>query len=64
MTKVDRKMASSETINVNVGHGLPSKTSIQRAKAAAWRYTNGMEPANAVMRSARRSWTLSALWLR
>ena len=32
MTNVDRKIASSDTISVNVGHGLFSMTSIQMAE--------------------------------
>ena len=35
MTNVDRKIASSETMSVSVGHGLLSSTSIQHAKNAA-----------------------------
>ena len=56
MTNVDRKIASSETIRVSLGHGSDSTSSIQHANAAAWRYTNGIEPANPVMASATRSW--------
>jgi hypothetical protein len=52
MTNVDRKMASSDTIRVNVGHGLFSMTNIQNAKSATCRYTNPIEPANRVIRSA------------
>jgi hypothetical protein len=32
MTNVERKIASSETINVSIGHGLDSMKSIQTAK--------------------------------
>jgi hypothetical protein len=34
MTNVERKIASSETIRVSVGHGLLSSTSIQNGKKA------------------------------
>jgi hypothetical protein len=37
MTNVDRKMASSDTIRVSVGHGLFSNTSIHSANRKAWR---------------------------
>src|SRR5205085_4632906 len=47
-------------MRVRVGHGLASNTTIHTANAAAWMYTNGMEPANVVMASAILSWTLSA----
>src|ERR1700751_3918999 len=35
MTKVDRKIASSDTTKVNVGHGLFSSASIHTAKIVA-----------------------------
>jgi len=34
MTNVDRKIASSDTISVSVGHGLASMNSIQRENNA------------------------------
>jgi len=37
MTKVERKMASRETANVSVGHGLLSSTSIHIANSRTWR---------------------------
>jgi hypothetical protein len=37
MTKVDRKIASSDTISVSVGHGLDSMNSIQIVNSAMWR---------------------------
>jgi len=37
MTKVDRKIASSDTMSVRVGHGLCSNMSIQITKSTAWR---------------------------
>src|SRR6476661_4622438 len=55
MTNVERKIASNDTINVRVGQGLRSKTSIHNAKIAACRYTKFMEPANDVILSAIRS---------
>jgi hypothetical protein len=57
ITNVERKIASSETTNVSVGHGPPSATNIQTANTAACRYTNVIDPANAVIASATRSWT-------
>ncbi len=36
ITKVDRKIASRETISVSVGQGLRSNTIIHTAKATAW----------------------------
>jgi hypothetical protein len=41
---------------VNVGHGLFSANSIHAANTTMWRHTNGIEPANFVIRSAARSW--------
>jgi hypothetical protein len=35
MTDADKKIASSETINVSLGHGSDSTTSIQHAKKHA-----------------------------
>jgi hypothetical protein len=63
-TNVERKIASRETTRVSVGHGLRSRTSIHRPKAAAWMYTNGIDPANVVMASAIFSCTSSARCLR
>src|SRR6478672_22138 len=60
MTNVDRKIASSDTIRVSVGHGLFSKTSIHVANRTTWRYTKFIEPANAVIWSAIRSCTSAA----
>jgi hypothetical protein len=37
MTKVDRKIASRETMRVRVGQGEDSMNSIQVAKIAMWR---------------------------
>jgi hypothetical protein len=56
MTKVERKMASSETTRVSVGQGLLSKKIIQTAKIAMCRYTKCIDPAYAVIRSAIRFW--------
>ena len=36
MTKVDRKIASSDTISVSVGHGLDSMNSIQTVNSTMW----------------------------
>ena len=36
ITKVDRKIASSDTTRVSVGQGLLSKTSIHAAKSTMW----------------------------
>jgi hypothetical protein len=60
MTNVDRKIASSDTIRFSLGHGSDSTKSIQHAKTTMWMYTNGMDPANAVIESAMRSWTFAA----
>jgi len=37
MTNVDRKIASSDTTSVSVGHGLDSKNSIQAANSTTCR---------------------------
>ena len=55
ITNVDRKIASSETTRVNVGQGFFSNTNIQTANNTAWIQTKFIDPANAVIRSARRS---------
>ena len=60
MTNVDRKIASSDTMSVSLGHGSDSRKSIQQAKATMWMYTNGIDPANVVIASATRSWTFAA----
>ncbi len=36
ITKVDRKIASSDTMSVSVGQGLFSKTSIHTANITTW----------------------------
>src|ERR1035437_4853212 len=59
ITKVDRKIASRETMSVRVGQGLFSNTSIHTTKTPACRYTNLIEPAKAVIVSATRSWSLA-----
>jgi hypothetical protein len=59
MTKVDKKIASSETTRVNVGHGLRSKNNIQTANSTACMKTKLIDPAKAVIRSATRSCKLA-----
>jgi hypothetical protein len=61
ITKVDKKIASRETMSVRVGQGLLSNTSIHTAKTTPCRYTNLIEPAKAVIASATRSWSLPDL---
>src|SRR5690349_9390190 len=56
MTNVERKIASNDTISVSFGHGFFSIKIIQIANPTAWMYTNFIEPANAVIASATRSW--------
>nr|WP_232524853.1 hypothetical protein [Nocardioides mangrovicus] len=60
ITKVERKIASSDTTSVSVGHGLFSTTSIHTPNSTMCRYTNAIEPANLVIASATRFWMLSA----
>ena len=55
ITKVDRKIASSETTNVSVGHGLFSRSSIHSANTRCVDVDERIDPANAVMESAIRS---------
>ena len=45
---------------MGLGQGSDSMTSIQTAKITTWTYTNGIEPAYAVMRSAIRDWIWAA----
>ena len=46
-------MASSETAKVSVGHGLCSTKTIHVTNTRAWRYTNFIDPANAVIPNAK-----------
>src|ERR1041384_8796475 len=61
MTKVDKKIASSDTIIVSRPNGyFSTRNVIQTANQRRWMYTNIIEPANVVMASAIWFWRLSA----
>ena len=49
MTNVDKKIDSSDTMRVSVGHGLFSNTTIHIPNRATCRYTKFIEPVKDVM---------------
>src|ERR1700733_6947155 len=58
ITKVDRKIASSETIIVTRPKGyFPTPSPIHSANHKTWMYTKVIDPANAVILSETLFWT-------